>query len=289
VVAQCSSLGADDPAWVDEFTLSCASAGPGAELPQLCLVWPTVADVTDSVIGLAAGDSLFGDADAEHLKTCWYRWKSATDPLHRSRAPPHIKTYMQLVDKTGEEMAWMLLASHNLSRAAWGVSEEDGEVLFVRSFELGVFFTPTLLARHAEGGGFSLSAAAAPLYRAPVAAARPRLLPAAAVLEGRADAGSGYFLPIPYDIPPVPYSSHDEAWDSDAFPWPRDRFGANGTRTNLYNHLHTDSYIREWWRGGASSRKVDWKPRNPQWTTREWAVDTVRQIAAREADPGLYL
>ena len=35
----------------------------------------------------------------------------------RQRAMPHIKTYVRY---RGQQLAWVLLASHNLSKAAWG-------------------------------------------------------------------------------------------------------------------------------------------------------------------------
>lgn len=56
-------------------------------------------------------------------------------------ALPHTKTYARADTGTpGGRPDWMLLTSANLSRAAWGVLEQGGTQLRVRSYELGVLF-----------------------------------------------------------------------------------------------------------------------------------------------------
>ena len=42
----------------------------------------------------------------------------------------------------GQRLAWLALASHNLSGAAWGRLQKKGAQLYIMSFELGVLLTP---------------------------------------------------------------------------------------------------------------------------------------------------
>ena len=67
----------------------------------------------------------------------------------RHRAMPHIKTYTRFQSITnvanGQEkdiLDYFILTSANLSRAAWGDVQKDGQQLQIRSFELGVLFSP---------------------------------------------------------------------------------------------------------------------------------------------------
>lgn len=43
-----------------------------------------------------------------------------------------------------QQLAYFILASHNLSKAAWGQLQKGGQQLFVMSFELGVLLLPSL-------------------------------------------------------------------------------------------------------------------------------------------------
>jgi tyrosyl-DNA phosphodiesterase 1 len=73
---------------------------------------------------------------------------AAANPLCRPKHVPHIKTYYQ-VSPTGDSMEWLLVTSHNLSKAAWGEVQTSqrygGRRLFVRHWELGVLVTPSTL------------------------------------------------------------------------------------------------------------------------------------------------
>ena len=42
------------------------------------------------------------------------------------------------------ELAWLIISSHNLSKAAWGALQKNDTQLMVRSFELGVLLLPRL-------------------------------------------------------------------------------------------------------------------------------------------------
>ena len=71
------------------------------------------------------------------------------------------------------KLAWMLLSSANLSKAAWGA--EVGNQLRVRSFELGVLF---------------VKKEAVPVY------------------DSVRDEG----VIVPYSLPPRPYTKTDKPW-----------------------------------------------------------------------------
>ena len=43
-----------------------------------------------------------------------------------------------------QQLAYLILTSHNLSKAAWGVLEKGGQQLHIRSYELGVVLLPSL-------------------------------------------------------------------------------------------------------------------------------------------------
>ena len=46
--------------------------------------------------------------------------------------------------ETRTELEWFLLTSANLSQAAWGVLQKNNTTLYIKSYELGVLFIPTL-------------------------------------------------------------------------------------------------------------------------------------------------
>ncbi|GAN04945.1 hypothetical protein MAM1_0077c04412 [Mucor ambiguus] len=73
-----------------------------------------------------------------------YEWKS--ERAGRQSLMPHIKTYTRAYeDKNGKiHIAWHLLTSANLSRAAWGDYQKNRTQLYIKSFELGVLFCPSL-------------------------------------------------------------------------------------------------------------------------------------------------
>ena len=49
----------------------------------------------------------------------------------RQRAAPHMKTYGRYAEVPGQgtQLAWLLLGSHNLSKAAWGALQKSGACL----------------------------------------------------------------------------------------------------------------------------------------------------------------
>eukprot|EP00927_Polykrikos_kofoidii_P065749 TRINITY_DN61465_c0_g1_i1.p1 TRINITY_DN61465_c0_g1~~TRINITY_DN61465_c0_g1_i1.p1 ORF type:complete len:677 (-),score=82.12 TRINITY_DN61465_c0_g1_i1:179-2209(-) len=184
IVCQFSSVGSLSKRWVDDFHLTlsttrtplsvptppaCASKGRRPEkprlsdaarrLPPLRLVMPTVSQVRDSFEGWVAGVSLF--AKQAQLRgdfaPLWRRWgpadmRDTSRAAERARdAMPHVKSYVRYVmPRSGDDcgtpaLLWIVVGSHNFSKAAWGELQKGGTQLCIRSYELGVALFPNRL------------------------------------------------------------------------------------------------------------------------------------------------
>lgn len=182
------SLGSDVEQWLcGEWLQSLATVKgttPQVLSPALRLVYPTVDNVRCSLEGYPAGASLPYSikvaSKQPYLRGFMYQWKS--EIAGRSEASPHIKTYMRLSPE-GEEIAWFLVTSANLSKAAWGCLEKKGIQLMIRSYELGVLFMP-----HEYGASDVFS------------------------LGKRASNKNSLPFPVPYDIPLKRYEKTDQPW-----------------------------------------------------------------------------
>ncbi|KAF6255393.1 hypothetical protein COO60DRAFT_1272512 [Scenedesmus sp. NREL 46B-D3] len=205
-----------------------ASAGSGvrtgAPHVPLHLVWTTAAEVQRSREGWAGGGSIPGRRDnvvRPFLQRHYCRWGG--EPSGRQSAMPHIKTYTRYLPPGG--LAWCVVASHNLSKAAWGGLQKGGSQLMVRRraanhccccrscqlciYELGVLLTPELEAAHRAH---------------PHSSSVPVL------------------LPIPYLLPPQPYGPGDVPWRCDTpeqFPGV-DAFGYSCGNTPLRYYGNTE-------------------------------------------------
>ncbi|XP_036118694.1 tyrosyl-DNA phosphodiesterase 1 isoform X3 [Molossus molossus] len=144
------SMGADESKWLcSEFketlvTLGKESSTPGKNAAPLHLIYPSVENVRTSLEGYPAGGSLpYSIQTAEKqnwLHSYFHKWSAETSG--RSHAMPHIKTYMR-PSPDFSQIAWFLVTSANLSKAAWGALEKNGAQLMIRSYELGVLFLPS--------------------------------------------------------------------------------------------------------------------------------------------------
>ncbi|ELK01126.1 Tyrosyl-DNA phosphodiesterase 1 [Pteropus alecto] len=156
VVGQFSSIGsmgADESKWLcSEFKETLATLGresktPGKSAVPLHLIYPSVENVRTSLEGYPAGGSLpYSIQTAEKqnwLHSYFHKWSAETSG--RSNAMPHIKTYMR-PSPDFSQIAWFLVTSANLSKAAWGALEKNGTQLMIRSYELGVLFLPSAFA-----------------------------------------------------------------------------------------------------------------------------------------------
>ncbi|XP_055989863.1 tyrosyl-DNA phosphodiesterase 1 [Sorex fumeus] len=185
------SLGADESKWLcSEFKESLGSLGHGARAlgssaAPLHLIYPSVENVRTSLEGYPAGGSLpYSIQTAEKqnwLHSYFHKWTA--EASGRSNAMPHIKTYMRL-SPDFSQMAWFLVTSANLSKAAWGVLERNGAQLMIRSYELGVLFLPSAFGLDSFKVKQKFSSTQDP--------ATP--------------------FPVPYDLPPEQYGSKDRPW-----------------------------------------------------------------------------
>ncbi|NXT19047.1 TYDP1 phosphodiesterase, partial [Syrrhaptes paradoxus] len=197
VVGQFSSIGsmgADGSKWLcSEFQESLVAAGSSVTTLLKCdvpvhLVYPTVTNVRQSLEGYPAGGSLpYSIQTAQKqlwLHSYFHKWSAEVSG--RSRAIPHIKTYMR-TSPDFQKIAWFLVTSANLSKAAWGALEKNGTQLMIRSYELGVLFLPSAFGL--DKGYFCVSGK----------------------MHSERNDSATYF-PVPYDLPPEQYGSKDQPW-----------------------------------------------------------------------------
>ncbi|XP_016428149.1 tyrosyl-DNA phosphodiesterase 1 [Sinocyclocheilus rhinocerous] len=185
------SMGLDKTKWLAaEFqrtltTLGKAGKSLASPETQMLLVYPSVENVRTSLEGYPAGGSLpYSIQTAQKqlwLHSYFHGWHA--DVTGRSNAMPHIKTYMR-VSPDFTQLAWFLVTSANLSKAAWGALEKNNTQIMVRSYELGVLYLPS---------AFNMSTF-------PV---EKNVFPASS---------SSKCFPVPFDLPPQHYSSKEQPW-----------------------------------------------------------------------------
>ncbi|XP_077179567.1 tyrosyl-DNA phosphodiesterase 1 [Paroedura picta] len=195
VVGQFSSIGsmgADQSKWLcSEFRQSLVTLGNSVksltnqEVP-INLIYPTVDNVRQSLEGYPAGGSLpYSIQTAQKqlwLHSYFHKWSAETSG--RSHAMPHIKTYMRVAPDF-QKIAWFLVTSANLSKAAWGAFEKNGTQLMIRSYELGVLFLPSEFGLDTD------------YFQ---------------VKESLLSDEPALAFPVPYDLPPEKYESKDRPW-----------------------------------------------------------------------------
>jgi tyrosyl-DNA phosphodiesterase-1 len=191
--------------------------------------------------GYAAGNAIpspLKNVEKPFLKKYWARWKA--DHSARGRAMPHIKTFTRYND---QKIAWFLLTSSNLSKAAWGALQKNNSQLMIRSYELGVLFLPSPIKT--QGCVFSCTESNPSVMKVrrskipkPVNPDTNCDLSLLIVLcqqakqetkdevekrsklvtmtwQGDRDLPEIISLPVPYQLPPKPYSPEDVPWSWD--------------------------------------------------------------------------
>uniref|UniRef100_A0A3Q2ZCS4 Tyrosyl-DNA phosphodiesterase 1 n=1 Tax=Kryptolebias marmoratus TaxID=37003 RepID=A0A3Q2ZCS4_KRYMA len=186
VVGQFSSIGsmgADKTKWlVGEFQRTLTTLGKSSlrSDPPMHLVHSNVCPLNTT----AGGSLPYSVQTAQKqlwLHSYFHRWKA--NCTGRSHAMPHIKTYMR-VSPDFTQLAWFLVTSANLSKAAWGALEKNNTQMMVRSYELGVLFVPS---------AFNMKTFPVDKNPFPVSSST-----------------SGF--PVPFDLPPSSYSPKDQPW-----------------------------------------------------------------------------
>ncbi|XP_038981850.1 tyrosyl-DNA phosphodiesterase 1 isoform X2 [Phoenix dactylifera] len=244
LVYQFSSLGSLDERWLAELAVSMSSGilndgsplGSGKPL----IIWPTVEDVRCSLEGYAAGNAIPSpqkNVEKDFLKKYWARWKA--NHVGRCRAMPHIKTYTRY---NGQNLAWFLLTSANLSKAAWGALQKNSSQLMIRSYELGVLFLPSTIQD--RGSEFSctenliLNQGECKSF-SDTEVCKTKLVTLCRKGNNGIDSSSEVIrLPVPYQLPPQPYTSEDIPWSWDRQYFEKDVYG------QVWPH-HVELYANE--------------------------------------------
>lgn len=122
---------------------------------------------------------------------------------------------------------WFLLTSANLSKAAWGTLQKNNSQLMIRSYELGVLFLPSLIKQ--RGLGFSCTDDGSPLEDKYTIEKPDVKRTKMVTLNWKGvdpDSSSEIIrLPVPYELPPKPYSSEDIPWSWDRRYYKKDVYG----------------------------------------------------------------
>ncbi|KAL9236902.1 hypothetical protein vseg_011516 [Gypsophila vaccaria] len=221
LIYQFSSLGSLDEKWMMELKSSMSSGSSVDKTPlgsgDPLIVWPTIEDVRWSLEGYAAGNAIpspIKNVEKEFLKKYWAKWKATH--TGRCRAMPHIKTFARY---SGQNLAWFLLTSANLSKAAWGALQKNSSQLMIRSYELGVLFLPNVVK---NSHGFSCTDnTSSPKSdkkdkkgtTSDSSVRKTKLV--SLTWQGRETDDPNYELvrlPVPYELPPQLYTSQDVPW-----------------------------------------------------------------------------
>lgn len=162
IIIQCSSMPHSPEKWFKEQVCRTMAefknrrSALSIKAPHVCVIYPTITTATNSFTGRdMSGDFLRFEKASYDKNHAWfdpylYDWKS--EHAGRQFLMPHIKTYTRTYqDKNGKtRIAWHLLSSANLSRAAWGEYQKNKTQIYIKSFELGVFFCPSLWDNNEE-------------------------------------------------------------------------------------------------------------------------------------------
>jgi tyrosyl-DNA phosphodiesterase 1 len=216
IVCQFSSIGSLTEKYLRDLQISMDTGlsrsyrhqSPAPTIPlRLQLVYPTVKEIRLSVEGYRGGRSVPGTVkhvSKPFLRKLWHKWSgNKRNPLGKPKNVPHVKSYYQ-VCRTSDSMDWLVITSHNLSKAAWGEVQTSnrfgGRRLFIRHWELGVFLSPLTLKSDrlvcwtgADNGCLSGTITAA--------------------------------VPMPFSLLPESYDSSDTPWAVDSTYEAEDGFG----------------------------------------------------------------
>ncbi|XP_047332976.1 tyrosyl-DNA phosphodiesterase 1 [Impatiens glandulifera] len=230
---QFSSLGSLDEKWMSEFATSLSSGVTEDKKPlglgESLIIWPTVEDVRCSIEGYGAGGAIpspLKNVEKEFLKKYWAKW--AAKHSGRCRSMPHIKTFTRY---NGQDLAWFLLTSSNLSKAAWGALQKNNSQLMIRSYELGVLFLPTQVKEHGyrfsctNNGNKALEISKSLESGSEMKKKRRKLVTLAWRGSENMDSNEVIRLPVPYELPPKRYTSQDIPWSWDRRYQTKDVYG----------------------------------------------------------------
>lgn len=191
--------------------------------PKLSIIFPTAEEVRDSLNGYSSGAAIHTKIQSKsqqkqlsYLQPFLCHWDSSLTSDQRSpsstvgslsgrsRAAPHIKTYIRFADKACTKIDWAMLTSANLSTQAWGSSfgnstgrlmeQGEGEVR-ICSYEAGVVVYPELFKDCKEE-----VVEMVPVFK--------KDMPIIDGIGRKRVVG----LRMPYDLPIKPYGKNDLPW-----------------------------------------------------------------------------
>lgn len=199
IITQSSSLGSYGSKPADWLlgclrqTLATTVAAPtfqslmnASALPNLRLVYPSMQNVAKNRFGEAGAGCLpYGQSVQDKqpwLNQYLCQWKA--DKLNRSAVMPHLKTYTRL-SSCGRRLAYVLVTSANVSKAAWGTKPKPNadRTVYIRSYEAGILFLPKFF-----------NTTSFPLHPS----------------DDQGDSTKPF--PLMYDLPLTPYTDSDKPW-----------------------------------------------------------------------------
>ncbi|XP_002736713.2 tyrosyl-DNA phosphodiesterase 1-like [Saccoglossus kowalevskii] len=171
--------------WLESLSTVQANGIVKLSKPKLNLIFPCVENVRRSLEGYPAGASLpYSIKNArkqQYFNTFLHQWRAFS--RGRSRASPHIKTYTR-ISPDAQYLAWFIVTSANLSKAAWGAYEKNNSQLFIRSYEIGVLFVPSKVEENLK------------LFN----------------VQGVDSSKDSMLFPLPWDVPLTSYTQTDRPW-----------------------------------------------------------------------------
>jgi tyrosyl-DNA phosphodiesterase-1 len=131
------------------------------------IVWPSVQCIARSYMGYQSGGSIpcnsatieeySSDSNSKGIRKGFAdrfrKWDGGgVTTTSRAMFPAHMKCYfrysrLRKVPTEPVRLWWFLLTSANLSQAAWGKRQRNGDTLYIKSYEMGVLFLPAWMDR----------------------------------------------------------------------------------------------------------------------------------------------
>lgn len=153
VFSSIGSLGDTEHNWLRSEFLSSFIATRLRDVnikPPMRLVFPSVSNICESLKGYRSGSNFpysdKTDIKQPYLRRFLHQWSA--NRVGRTKAMPHMKLYARN-SPDNKQLAWVILTSANLSKAAWGfMTKTDG--LRMSNYEAGVIFLPNVFVSTIE-------------------------------------------------------------------------------------------------------------------------------------------
>ncbi|KAF5828070.1 hypothetical protein DUNSADRAFT_18267 [Dunaliella salina] len=163
IIVQPTSIGRLNSNWFyNDFGASlCAAKSPPLKVPlrkakpvqpkpltpdAAYFVWPSYEGIRSSVGGWSSGGNVHAttanmEKDGKFLFPLLHHFSG--EAASRAECMPHMKSFCRF---KGQQLAYAIVGSHNLSIAAWGgpPRKDSQDVLMIRSYELSVLMLPVL-------------------------------------------------------------------------------------------------------------------------------------------------